>query len=154
MSEKFYEKFLSFIFGLALIFVLVSVTIQLLIIHLQSQNIIFYYAYVGMMLFSAFYGTKYYREFRDFKGNLNLFIPCQNTQNGNCVEPLNIDVEDLPLKVCLWYQQGAGYSKIQKDLGFSYIEQVRRELRKGLSFLLRYYNEHEKVKDVGLIKNA
>jgi len=141
MTERFYEKFLSFFFSLAILLMLVFATVQLLIIYVFYGFYIFYVLYFWLVLFSSFYGFKWYLAFKDFQENLYLFIP--NSRDSNpAIEPLNMEIDDLPLKVCLWYQQGAKFEDIQGDLGFTHPEQVKRELRKGLSFLLRFYNEH------------
>jgi hypothetical protein len=144
MSERFYEKFLSFFFGLAILFIVFSATGQFLIIYFLNQNIIFYYAYLGMLLFSTFYGFKYFLAFRDFRESVNegLFSPKCESQNE---KPLDIDVEneDLPIKVCLYYEQGASLVHIQNDLGLTHPTQAQRLLRKGLGILLKEHREIE-----------
>ena len=147
MSEAFYEKFLNFFFSFAILIILFMVTVQFLIIYFQNQNIVFYYVYVGMLLFSGFYGVRFILAFRYFREQViqGLLFPSENSKP---IEPLNMEVDNLPLKVCLYYQQGARFEDIAKDLGLNHHQQVKRELRKGLSFLLRFYNEHREAEKV------
>jgi hypothetical protein len=92
-----------------------------------------------MLLFSGFYGVRFILAFRDFREQViqGLLFPSENSKP---IEPLNMEAEDLPLKVCLYYRNGATYKKIQQDLGIAYPQQVKRELIKGLDILLREYN--------------
>jgi hypothetical protein len=106
---------------------------------------VFYYCYLGALGFSFFYAFRYAQQFKHFKETLYLYIPSENSKP---IEPLNIDVEDRALKVCLYYQQGAKLEDIARDLGLNHHQQVKRELRKGLSILLRFYNEHRGAEKV------
>jgi hypothetical protein len=145
MSEKFFEKFTEMLFEVIITVLLFTSSIMVLLAYSFTQNIVFYFGYIGVLSFSFFYAFRYAQSFKHFKETLNLFIPSENSKP---IEPLNMEVEDLPLKVCLWYQQGARFEDIAKDLGLNHHQQVKRELRKGLSILLRFYNEHREAEKV------
>lgn len=75
-----------------------------------------------------------------------MFIPSDKAERENQLEPLNIEVEDVALKACLYYRNGASYEDIKRNLSLSHPEQAKRLLIRGLDFLLKNYNEHnEKV---------
>jgi ABC-type multidrug transport system fused ATPase/permease subunit len=145
MSQAFFERFTELLFGVIMILLLFLGTIMVLLAYVLTQIMVFYYAYIGALFFSFFYAFRYAQQFKHFKETLNLFIPSENSKP---IEPLNIDVEDRALKVCLYYQQGAKLEDIAKDLGLNHHQQVKRELRKGLSILLRFYNEHREAEKV------
>jgi hypothetical protein len=139
MSEAFFERFTEMLFGAIMIVLLFTSSIMVLLAYSFTQNMIFYYIYVGVLLFSFIYALNYSRQFRDFKENLYLLFPSENPKP---IEPLNMEVEDLPLKVCLSYRNHASYEHIGKVLGI-HPEQAKRELIKGLDILLREYNERK-----------
>lgn len=56
------------------------------------------------------------------------------------LEPLSMELEDLPLKVYLRYRNGATLEVIRQDVGLNTAYQVRRELVKGIDILLREHN--------------
>ena len=137
MSERFFEKFTELLFGAIMILLLFTSSIMVLLAYSFTQNMIFYYIYVGVLLFSFAYALNYSRQFKHFKETLNLFIP---SENDKPIEPLNIDVEDRALKVCLWYRNGATQEQIKQNLGLNHPNQVKRELIKGLDILLKEHN--------------
>jgi hypothetical protein len=91
---------------------------------------------------AVLYGSRYYRNFQNFKANLGLFIP-NNNENIQKIEPLDIDVDDKALQVCLYYRNGATLNKLKQDFGFTHPTQTKRELIKGLDFLLKFYDKHK-----------
>ena len=78
---------------------------------------------------------------QDFRENLNLFLP-ENTEKQ--LEPLNMEIEDLPVKVCLLYRNGASLTDIKGDFRLSHPTQVRRKLVEGLDILLKSYDNVKK----------
>jgi hypothetical protein len=138
MSEAFFERFTEMLFGAIITVLLFTSSVMVLLAYAYTQNMVFYYCYLGVLGFSFFYAFRYAQSFKHFKETLNLYIPSQDSNPG--LEPLNMEAEDLPLKVCLYYRNGATYKKIQQDLGIAYPQQVKRELIKGLDILLREYN--------------
>jgi hypothetical protein len=145
MSEAFFSKFTELLFGAIMIFLLFTSSIIVVLAYSFTQNMIFYYAYVGALAFSFVYALNYSRQFKDFKENLYLFIP---PGENNKVEPLNIEVNDIALKVCLYYRNGATQEQIKRNLGLNHPTQVKRELVKGLTILLKEHNS-KKVEQVG-----
>lgn len=146
MTEQFYNKLLSLLLGFTLFLLLLVANAELLFLYLSQANELFYYAWLGFLIAAVLYGMKYYSNFQEFKDNLNLFLP---SEANNTVQKehliLNTDniPDNIPLKVCLWYQQGAKLEEIKKNLGLTHAQQVKRELIKGLTFLLKFYNEHK-----------
>lgn len=146
MSEQFYERFMALFFNFFIVLILVLVTTESILLFIITQNIIFYYAYLGMLMFDFFYFIKYYLQFRDFRETLSqgLLFP-SNKESPSDLEPLETDgLEDVSLKVCLFYRNEASLNDIAKDFGFSHPTQAKRELIKGLDILLKSYEKHEK----------
>lgn len=144
MSEQFYERFLSLFFGFVVLLTLIVVTIDLFFFYFSTQNIVFYYAYLVTLVSCLVYFIRYFLQFRDFQANLGLLFPF-NSPRSESLPRLEIEVEDVALKVCLYYRNGGSFSDIKTHLGFSHTQQVKRELLKGLGFLLRFYDEHKEV---------
>lgn len=142
MSEKFFDKFLNFFFGFIVLLISILMVIIFILLWISSQNLIFYYGYIASFGFSVIYGIRYYLEFQNFRDNLYLFLPNHEEKQ---LEPLSVNVEDLPLKVCLYYRNGATLESMKKDFGLSHANQVKRELVKGLDILLREHNEKVKT---------
>jgi hypothetical protein len=91
------------------------------------------------LFFTFIYGVWYYLKIRSFKENISLFIP--DNQSQKPLEPLNVNVEGLSLKVCLYYRNGSSLSEIQKNLGLKYPQEAKRKLIEGLGILLKSYGE-------------
>ena len=143
MSERFFDKFLSFFFGFVVLLILVLIDVMLMLFWISSHIIAFYYGYIVSLGLSATYGIKLYLRFQDFRENLNLFFP-NNWEKQLELEPLNLDIPDLPLRVCLYYRNGATLESMKEDFGFTHPNQVRRKLVEGLDILLKSYKKHEK----------
>jgi hypothetical protein len=135
MSEKFLEKFTEMLFGAIVVFLLLTSSTIVLLAWISTQNMIFYYGYIGALGSSFIYVLYYAQQFRNFKETLHLFLPPEKP-----FEPLSMELEDLPLKVCLDYRNGASYEVIAQNLGIDTSYQVKRELVKGLDILLREHN--------------
>lgn len=146
MSERFLEKFTEMLFGAIIVFLLLTSSTIVLLAWISTQNVIFYYGYMGALGFSFIYVLYYGQQYRDFKETLHLFLPPEKP-----FEPLSMELEDLPLKVCLDYRNGASYEVIAQNLGIDTSYQVKRELVKGLDILLR---EHNEKKVIQLVENA
>lgn len=143
MSERFYGKFLSLFFGFVVLMILIVVATEFLVFYLLNQNMILHFGFCGMLLALLIYGTKYCVQFRDLREKLYLFFPSEPEKPHN---PLNIETDDLPLKVCLKYRNGSSLNNIQKDLQLTHPMQAKRELRRGLDILLRSYNSNHEEK--------
>jgi hypothetical protein len=140
MSERFFDKFLSFFFGFIVLLIMVLSGISSILLWISSHSLVFYYGYVASLGLSVFYGIKLYLRFQDFRENLNLFLPNNSERQ---LEPLNLDIPDLPLKVCLYYRNGATLKSMKEDFGFTHPNQVRRKLVEGLDILLKFYKQHK-----------
>lgn len=144
MSEVFYEKFMSFMLGFLVLTFMVLIASEFLFYYTTQGNIIFYYGYIITVTALCLYGIRYYLSFRNFKENLYLLIPNPNSEKP--IEPLNMDLNNKALEVCLYYRNGATLSQIERNLGLTHGTQMRRLMRKGLDILLRSYNEHNEKK--------
>jgi len=150
LSQTFYENFVSMIFNFLVLLLIFVAASHFLFLYSFTQNMIYYYGYSVVLVVATVYGIKYFLAFKDFKENLHLFIPSEGGKREEAMEPLNLDVENLPLKVCLLYRNGMSLYVIQRKLGFSHPMQVKRKLIRGLDKLLKSYEEHEgKVEIVG-----
>ena len=69
-------------------------------------------------------------------------------QDDGKVEPLTLDLEneDLALKVCLLYRNGDSFKEIMKAFNLQHPMEVRRLMVKGLDVLLKTYKEVKKPK--------
>ena len=145
MSQLFYERFISLFFGFIILLVLVLSATGLVLLYFSTQNIIFYYAYLGMLLFDSFYFINYYFQFRAFRETLSQGLLFPSKENPSDLETLEIeDLEDVPLKICLFYRNGASLQDIAKEFGLSHPTQAKRQLQKGLHILLRFYEKRGK----------
>lgn len=146
MSQQFYERFVSLFFGFIILLMLISVTAGLFFLYFSFQNPILYYAYLGMLLFDFFYFIKYYLGFRIFRETLSqgLLFPSKNNPSEFDILELE-DLENIPLKVCLFYRNGSSLKDIAKDFGFNHPTKAKRQLVKGLDILLKNYEKEVKV---------
>ena len=141
MSEQFYDRILTLFFGFSLFLVVLNVNIQFLILYTTQQNFLYYYAWLAVLGLTAYYGVVYYRSFQNFRNNLGMFLPI--VENNEKIEPLNMELSDKSLQVCLYYRNGATLEQIKANCGFNHANQVKRELIKGIGFLLTFYNENK-----------
>lgn len=140
MSERFYEDFTDLFFRFLLLLLFIVGASNSIVLYSFTENAIYYYGYCVVLVVAGVYGVKCFREFRDFKDSIYLLIPKQG--RDRITDPLNMEVEDLPLKVCLQYRNGASFKDIEKNLGLSHPMQAKRELVKGLDILLKSYEEN------------
>jgi hypothetical protein len=64
-----------------------------------------------------YYSAKFFGIFLAFQKNLHLFIPDPEVSKSDPVEPLNMELTDLPLKVCTYYRAGASFIDIEHNMG-------------------------------------
>ena len=154
MSEKFYEEFVGLFFGFIVLLFFFFIAVEFILFYLLYKSELFYYCYVGVLVFTLYYGFRVYFDFKSFKENLHLLVPSEFEGNKiEEVEGLEVEFEDLPLKVCVMYRNGMSMLNIQKHLGLSHPYQVRRLLLKGLDLLIKSYERHEgKVNLYDLVK--
>lgn len=145
MSQQFYQKFLSFFSGFIILLFMFVAAAEFLFFYSSTGNILFYYSYLLILGVSCLYGFRYYLSFRGFKETLaqGLYFPNSNNEKAlNPVsKPLNMEVEDLPLKACLLYRNFHSFDYVSKALKLGHGEQARRELIKGLDILLKEHKE-------------
>ena len=141
MSEAYFERFTELVLGALMTVLLFVSTITVLSAYILTQNMFFYYAYIGAVGFSFYYVLQYARQFRGFKETVAQGLLFPKANNEANYEPLNLEVEDLPLKVCLLYRNGYGFQSIKEQLGLSHSEEAKRLLIKGLDVLLQNYEE-------------
>jgi Ca2+/Na+ antiporter len=149
MSEAFFERFTEMLFGAVTIFLLFTSSIMVVLAYVFTQNMVFYYAYIGALFFSFFYAFRYAQQFKHFKETLNLYIPSENNRESYLQrkhEPLNIELEDLPLKCALYYRNGVSFDKIARSCNLPEPESAKRKVIEGIDFLLKFYNENNSKK--------
>lgn len=146
MSEQFYERFVGLFFNLILLLILVLATIEVILFYIFSQNMVFYLIYLEILIFSVFYGVKCFLQLRDFREALSQgLLILSNNEKSSKLPLLEIeDFEDIPLRACLCYRNGANFEQVAEVLGLKHIQQAKRELIKGLDILLRSYEKHER----------
>lgn len=142
MSEQFYDRLLSLFFGFFLLLVLLNVDMQLLSLYLNSQNMLYYAGWLIVLGFSVIYSVKYYGQFGSFRDNLGLFLVNPDSKEEK-LEPLELNLDNKALQVCLYYRNGATLEEMKEKFGFNHPNQPKRELIKGISFLLKFYDEHK-----------
>jgi hypothetical protein len=130
-QQNFYYHAISLFGSIILLFALFMATIECLLFYVWTQNLYSYYGYIGTLVLSAYGSYWYYRKFTLFRANLDMFF------NG-APAPLNMPMvnEELCIKACLLYQQGASFTDIKTDLQLSHVNQAKRLIQKGLSILL------------------
>lgn len=138
MSEVFYEKFVAYLGYFFILLLILVGAINFIVVHQLTGEILYYYAYCFTLLIALGYAIKYFSDFKTFTGRIYLLIP----EEKKPLEPLNMEIEDLPLKVCLQYRNGASFTEIEKDLELSHPFQAKRELVKGLDILLKSFESH------------
>lgn len=138
MSEVFYNKVLELFLRFSFLLLLLVADIQVLFWYVAVQNLVLYAFWLGLLMTCVLYGISFYGNFDEFTSNLALFIP----NNDVRPEPLNIETDDKALRICLYYEQGSTLEQIKNELSLNHATTVQRELRKGLRFLLTFYNEH------------
>jgi len=126
----------------------VSVELTVLSLVYGFLNIYLVWAFVVVAL--TVYLLKCYFEVREFREVLSqgLLLPHKENE-AEKLEPLNIDLEneDLALKTCVLYHNGASFPKIKRELGLSHPTAVQRLLRRGLGVLLKTYKEVKNQND-------
>lgn len=150
MSQQFYSKLSNILFGFVVLLGLLIVNCEFLILYLLTPEIsAYYYSYMFLLGLSAIFGAKYILEYRRFRETLQqgLFCPSDVDRlvNSSDVEPLNIP-EDKALAVCAYYHNGSTLLQIQRNMGFTHPEQVKRHLLKGLDILLKEHQNKEITK--------
>jgi hypothetical protein len=132
--------FFRFFFLLFLMFVSIELSFLSLVYGFLNSYLVWAFVVVALTV----YLLKCYFDIRGFREALSqgLLLPHKENEDEK-LEPLNVDLddEDLALKVCLLYYHGASLPKIKRELGFSHPTTVQRLLRKGLGVLLKTYNE-------------
>ena len=147
MSQQFYSKLSQVLFGFVVLFGLLIVNSEFLILSLLNPEIsAYYYGYMFLLGLSAIFGAKYILEYRRFRETLEqgLFCPSDVDRlvNSSDVEPLAIP-DDKALAVCTYYHNGSTLTQIERNMGFTHPEQVKRHLLKGLDILLKEHAEKE-----------
>jgi len=143
-QQNFFYHAISLFGSTILLFALFMGTVECLVFYVWTQNSYSYYGYLAALVLSAYGSFRYYRKYTLFRANLDLFFT-------DALAPLNISMEneELCVKACLLYQQGASLTDIQEDLQLSHVNQAKRLLQKGLSILLIEHREKVVQNDRG-----
>ena len=148
MSQQFYSNLSNILFGFVVLICILIVSSEFLILFLLNPTAIaFYYGFLVLLCISVFFGLKYVREYKQFRETLNqgLFCPSDVDRlvNSSDFGPLAIP-DDKALAVCTYYHNGSTLTQIERNMGFTHPEQVKRHLLKGLDILLKEHVEKER----------
>jgi len=118
------------------------IVMELGLFYVMSQNIICYWASTGVFgvaLILTFQMVKDFEHFHDIYDQNVAEVKLTSKLN----EPLDVKVEDLPLKACLLYRNGHSFLYVSKALGLSHADLARRLVIKGLDILLKEHKAKE-----------
>jgi hypothetical protein len=150
VSEQLFDKLIGIFFRFFFLLFLMFVSIELSFLSLVYGFLNSYLVWAFVVVALTVYLLKCYFDIREFREALSqgLLLPHKENE-AEKLEPLNMDLEneDLALKVCLLYRNGASFPKIKRKLGFSHPTAVQRLLRKGLDVLLKTYKEVKNQND-------
>lgn len=144
MSEQFYEKLLSFGFGAIILILLIVLSMELLFFYVSLGSFPLFLACSIMSIVSAAYGIRIFLKFKGFKQNLNLYFP---TSEKTIPLELNLENEELMLKVALLYANAQPFHKIARAFKLRDQNEARRLLYQALAFLLKFYDEHKEASE-------
>ena len=147
MSQQFFIKFSKVLFGFLILLVVVIASSEFLVLFfLCPSNQAYYFGYLALLAFSAYFGVKCYREYNFFRESLEqgLLIPSNIELAAKSYEPEILDIpEDTALAVCVYYHNGATLMEIAANMGLDHGTTVRRFLQKGLGILLKEHRQKE-----------
>jgi len=139
---SFLNKILHFFVHFIGVMFMFMIAVELALFYMMSQNIVCYWASTGVFGIALLLTFQMIREFEHFQD-----IYDQNISNSKLKtelnKPLNMEVEDLPLKACLLYRNGHSFQYVSKALGLSHADLGRRLVIKGLDILLKEYKKRE-----------
>ena len=147
MSQQFYSKLSNILFKFMVLICILIANSELLILYLLNPaSQAYYFGYMVLLGLSAIFGFKYILEYRQFRETLaqGLFCPSDVDRlvNSSDFGPLDIP-DDKALAVCTYYHNGSTLTQIERNMGFTHPEQVKRHLLKGLDILLKEHAEKE-----------
>jgi hypothetical protein len=118
-----------------------SLSMVLTVVSFVFGSFTFYLASASLWVTTSVYLMREFLHLRWIRNNFPL-------QDDGKVEPLTLDLEneDLALKVCLLYRNGDSFKEIMKAFNLQHPMEVRRLMVKGLDVLLKTYKEVKKPK--------
>jgi len=118
-----------------------SLSMVLTVVSFVFGSFTFYLASASLWVTTSVYLMREFLHLRYIRNNFPL-------QDDGKVEPLTLDLEneDLALKVCLLYRNGDSFKEIMKAFNLQHPMEVRRLMVKGLDVLLKTYKEVKKPK--------
>ena len=120
------------------------IIVELAVFYFMSQEIIFYYASMGVFGITIIYTFQMIKDFQHFQNIFDQNIS-NLKQNVELNTPLAMEAEGLPLKACLLYRNSHSFTYVSKALGLNHSELARRQVIKGLDALLKEHNEKKVV---------
>jgi hypothetical protein len=119
-----------------------SLSMVLTVVSFVFGSFTFYLASASLWVTTSVYLIHEFLHLRYIRNNFPL-------EDDGKVEPLTLDLEneDLALKVCLLYRNGDSFKEIMKAFNLQHPMEVRRLMVKGLDVLLKTYKEVKKQND-------
>jgi len=119
-----------------------SLSMVLTVVSFVFGSFTFYLASASLWVTTSVYLMREFLHLRYIRNNFPL-------QDDGKVEPLTLDLEneDLALKVCLLYRNGDSFKEIMKAFNLTHPMEVRRLMVKGLDVLLKTYKEVKNQND-------
>lgn len=133
MNERYFQTALSNVLvKLFSVLFLVLGTMELWLLYISYGFFWLFALYWLVIAVSGYLAIRTFLQVRQFKTNI------ENEETE--LPELKIQVEDS-LKACLYYRNGASFSKIAEDFHLSQAEQARRYVVKGLDILLKEHQQ-------------
>jgi hypothetical protein len=119
-----------------------SLSMVLTVVSFVFGSFTFYLASASLWVTTSVYLMREFLHLRYIRNN----FPLEDDGKG---EPLTLDLEneDLALKVCLLYRNGDSFKEIMKAFNLQHPMEVRRLMVKGLDVLLKTYKEVKNQND-------
>jgi hypothetical protein len=119
-----------------------SLSMVLTVVSFVFGSFTFYLASASLWVTTSVYLMREFLHLRYIRNNFPL-------EDDGKVEPLTLDLEneDLALKVCLLYRNGDSFKEIMKAFNLQHPMEVRRLMVKGLDVLLKTYKEVKNQND-------
>jgi len=150
VSEQLFDKLISLFFRFFFLLFLMFVSIELSFLSLVYGFLNSYLVWAFVVVALTVYLLKCYFDIREFREALSqgLLLPHKENEDEK-LEPLTLDLEDddLALKVCLLYRNGDSFKEIMKAFNLQHPMEVRRLMVKGLDVLLKTYKEVKNQND-------
>ncbi len=142
-ARTFQIRAVTLLFKAVIIMVLIAVTALFGFLYVMQTRTEFYILTIGSALFLTAGIFVFARDYQGFRESMDqgLFEP--NVQLNPVIERIETEFSDTRLLILRDYHNGTNYEEIAKLYRLGHAETSRREVRKGIGFLLTFYKEHK-----------